>query len=292
MARIRSIKPEFWDDRKLAKRTSRDARLLYIALWNLADEWGRVNGDPQWIKGQVFSYDDDLNADSIAKLLEELENPALGAVTAYEADGDPYLFLPKLAKHQRLEPEKVKSRLPEPPDPDNPGPNAPQPERGADSSESRADSSERDADESGPHADPSALLYVAGGREHVAGGRDARTGARAAPPKTLLANQLLDEHLAALAARPPRDVIRQLGEAIDSLLDDSVIKPDEIREGLRMLRARPRLGPGALKNLVDEYRQQQADPGLAQRASPRRGHQPYRNPEDQSAYDVGFADDQ
>ena len=39
MARIRSIKPEFWDDRKLAKRASRDARLLYIALWNLADEW-------------------------------------------------------------------------------------------------------------------------------------------------------------------------------------------------------------------------------------------------------------
>ena len=32
MARIRSVKPEYWDDRKLAKRTSRDARLLYIAL--------------------------------------------------------------------------------------------------------------------------------------------------------------------------------------------------------------------------------------------------------------------
>ena len=125
MARIRSIKPEFWDDRKLAKRTSRDARLLYIALWNLADEWGRVNGDPQWIKGQVFSYDDDLTADSIAKMLEELENPALGAVVAYEVDGDPYLFLPKLAKHQRLEPEKVKSRLPEPPNSDNPGPGRP-----------------------------------------------------------------------------------------------------------------------------------------------------------------------
>ena len=73
-----ACKPEFWDDRKLAKRTSRDARLLYIALWNLADEWGRLNGDPQWIKGQVFSYDDDLNADAIGKLLEELENPALG----------------------------------------------------------------------------------------------------------------------------------------------------------------------------------------------------------------------
>ena len=98
----------------------------------------------------------------------------------------------------------------------------------------------------------------------------ARTGARDAPPKTILADQLLTAHLAARPSKAPRDVVRQLGEAIDSLLDDPEIKPDEIREGLRMLRAKPRLGPGALKNLVDEYRQGVADPGLAQRASPPR----------------------
>ena len=34
---------------------------------------------------------------------------------AYEASGDPYLYLPKLSRHQRLEPEKVRSRLPGPP---------------------------------------------------------------------------------------------------------------------------------------------------------------------------------
>lgn len=197
MARIRSIKPEFWDDRKLAKRTSRDARLLYIALWNLADEWARLNGDPQWIKGQVFSYDDDLDSAAIGKLLEELENPALGAVIAYEVDGDPYLFLPKLAKHQRLEPEKVnngRSRLPAPPawatnprDPEPPpaapAPPASQSEHRADSSESRADEIARRADESEPDANSSALLYVmgAGSREHVAGGRGSRAPARAGP---------------------------------------------------------------------------------------------------------------
>lgn len=169
MARIRSVKPEFWDDRKLARRASRDARLLYIALWNLADEHARLNGDPQWIKGQVFSYDDDLDAAAIGRLLRELADPALGAVIMYEADGDPYLFLPKLAKHQRLEPEKVKSRLPEPPltcePPERPDP----PPLRADSSASRADSSERDANSS-------ALLYVAGSREHVAGSRGAARG--------------------------------------------------------------------------------------------------------------------
>jgi hypothetical protein len=190
VARIRSVKPEFWDDRKLAKRASRDARLLYIALWNLADEWGRLNGDPQWIKGQAFSYDDDLGAAEIAKLLEELENPAIGAVVAYEADGDPYLFLPKLARHQRLEPEKVRSRLPEPPawasgprDP-VPPPASPPPPNGlyesrADSSGSRADEVARGADEPEPRAKRPALLYVAGSMEHVAGGRGSRAPAHA-----------------------------------------------------------------------------------------------------------------
>lgn len=183
MARIRSVKPEFWDDRKLAKRTSRDARLLYIALWNLADEHARLNGDPQWIKGQVFSYDDDLDPAAVTKLLEELEAPAVGAVMAYEVDGDPYLFLPKLARHQRLEPEKVRSRLPEPPGPvfvpPEPEPTPPpadtrESEPHANESASRADSSEPGADSSERRADKPALLYVAGSMEHVAGGRGSR----------------------------------------------------------------------------------------------------------------------
>ena len=169
MARIRSVKPEYWDDRKLAKRTSRDARLLYIALWNLADEHGRLNGDPQWIKGQVFSYDDDLDAGAVAKLLDELARPAVGAVMPYEVDGDPYLFLPKLAKHQRLEPDKVKSRLPEPPEatlaPPEPDPTPPpaktgRSEPGANMSARRADESESRADESERPAQTSLRFFM------------------------------------------------------------------------------------------------------------------------------------
>ena len=41
MARIRTIKPQFWDDLKIG-RLSRDARLLYIGLWNFADDLGVV----------------------------------------------------------------------------------------------------------------------------------------------------------------------------------------------------------------------------------------------------------
>ncbi len=57
MARIRSVKPEFWLDRRLARGVSRDARLLYIGLWNLSDEHGRVRGDARYLKGQLFAYD-------------------------------------------------------------------------------------------------------------------------------------------------------------------------------------------------------------------------------------------
>ena len=229
-----------------------------------------MNGDPQWIKGQVFSYDDDLDAGAIAKLLDELEHPALAAVVPYEADGDPYLYLPKLARHQRLEPEKVRSRLPEPPayvlqsGPDDPppaAPRAPDPVPHVNSSESRADKSAPRSDESEPDAKQSALLYVAGGREHVAGGR--WQGARARDPAAdgLLANSLLDEHRGHVKPPLPRAVARQLGEKIDALLSDPEIDPGEIREALKRLRSNRTWGPGMLPNLVHEVRQQRAGQG-------------------------------
>ncbi|MFI0484863.1 hypothetical protein [Actinomadura sp. 9N215] len=158
MARIRSIKPEFWDDRKLARSTSRDARLLYIGLWNQADEHGRCNGDLAWIKGRVFPYESDLGADECARLLDELARGAW--VQKYTVNGDPFLFLPRLAKHQRLESEKVPSRLPGPDEAD-PEASPDQQQRGG------ANESARDSDESAPGEDESSLLYVAGGREHV-----------------------------------------------------------------------------------------------------------------------------
>lgn len=112
MPRIRSIKPEFWTDRKLA-RCSRDARLLYISMWNHADEWARLHGDTRYVKGHCLPYDDDLSLQAVERLLAELEQA--GRVQRYVIDDDPYLFLPKLAAHQRLEPNKTPSRLPAPP---------------------------------------------------------------------------------------------------------------------------------------------------------------------------------
>lgn len=194
MARIRSLKPEFWLDRPFVRRVpNRDARMLYSALWNLADEHARVGGDPHYIKGQVFPYEEDadLTPAVIGKLLDLLVQA--GKIVRYEVDGDPYLFLPNLAKHQRLEAAKVPSRLPPPPgsggsvvlpdrdgpDPDGAGPHQErlpvdmeslgEESQVSDGDDSRADLSARRADESEPGAEKKSLLYVAGSRLHVAG---------------------------------------------------------------------------------------------------------------------------
>jgi hypothetical protein len=151
MARIRSLKPEFWDDRKLARSTSRDARMLYMGLWNQSDEHGRLNGDELWLKGRIFPYDDDVQPDDVTAMLDQLEDA--GRIRRYAVDGDPFIHLPKLKKHQRLEPAKVESRHPAPP------------------ADVDADSSVPRADKSAPDAEPSTLLYVAGSMDQGAGDR-------------------------------------------------------------------------------------------------------------------------
>lgn len=77
----------------------------------------------------------------------------------------------------------------------------------------------------------------------------------------------------------PRDVARRTGEQIDRLLDDPEIKPDEIREGLALLRTKPKAGPGLLPDLVNEVRQKHAHPELGARPpGRRRPYQPYHDP--------------
>lgn len=174
MARIRSVKPELWSDEFLAEHTSRDARLLYIAMWNLADEHSRLRGGARYLKGQVFAYDDDLTAKHVDALVDELV--VAKRVQRYEVDGETYLYLLKLADHQRLEPNKAASRHPEPPeivpaDP-RPGDIPPSPAQiGADSPGKSSSGMEHVA---------GSLLPVAGSLEH---GSESAPDAEALPAK-------------------------------------------------------------------------------------------------------------
>ena len=96
MARIRSIKPEFWIDEKIVDLTA-FARLLFIALWNFADDQGYVDDKPRRIKMQVFPGDD-LDVET---LLAELLGA--GLLVRYDSPIGPVLYVRNWEKHQKVD---------------------------------------------------------------------------------------------------------------------------------------------------------------------------------------------
>ena len=96
MARIRTIKPEFWDDLKLSK-ISRDSRLLYIGLWNFCDDLGVIIGDSLWIKSKVFPFDQ-IQIQQFEKWIEELVKN--GFISQFSHKGEDFYYLPNLTRHQ------------------------------------------------------------------------------------------------------------------------------------------------------------------------------------------------
>ncbi len=53
MLRIRSIKPEFWRDEKIAKLKNKLAGYFFIGLWNVADDEGKFKLDPKSLALQL-----------------------------------------------------------------------------------------------------------------------------------------------------------------------------------------------------------------------------------------------
>ena len=71
MARIRTIKPEFWTDEDMAE-LSEPACLLAIGLLNYADDEGYFNANPKLIKAAVFPIREP--SVPIPVLIQELSN--------------------------------------------------------------------------------------------------------------------------------------------------------------------------------------------------------------------------
>lgn len=110
-ARIRSIKPEIWQDEKVGD-LSRDARLLLLGMLTMADDEGRLLATPMVILGHVFPFDDDAQKRLSSWICELV---ASNIVVSYEANGKPYLAFRHWRKHQRIN-RAVASTLPAPDD--------------------------------------------------------------------------------------------------------------------------------------------------------------------------------
>lgn len=93
MARIRSIKPEFWTDDSITE-CSLSARLLFIGIWNFADDAGNLDRSAKQIKARVFPVD---NVDC-EPLIRELMTH--GLLIEYSVSGRNYLHIPGFAVHQ------------------------------------------------------------------------------------------------------------------------------------------------------------------------------------------------
>lgn len=110
----------------------------------------------------------------------------------------------------------------------------------------------------------------------------AKPAASARADSAVTAGTLVAEWIRACKKRPPDRVIGQVSSELKKLLDEGQDAAD-VHEGLEAWRLSAK-HPSTLASFVNAA----MNPG----ATPQRnGHQPYRNPTDQSVYDRGFDDE-
>jgi hypothetical protein len=93
MARIRTVKPEFWSDSKIIE-CSLNARLLFIGALNFSDDEGNLDRSSRQLKAQVLPADD---VDCEPLIKEMIEN---FLCTEYSVNGKKYLHINNFKKHQ------------------------------------------------------------------------------------------------------------------------------------------------------------------------------------------------
>lgn len=118
MARIRTIKPGFWTDEKLAE-VPRGARLTFAGIISAcADDAGRFKANPRVVRGAIYALDDTVTVADVAAELEQLGG--IGVVTFYTVNGERFGLVVNWTKHQKID-RPTPSQLPPPP-PDSSSP--------------------------------------------------------------------------------------------------------------------------------------------------------------------------
>ena len=95
MARIRTIKPEFWVDDQMVELDF-VTRLLFIGLWNFVDDEGFIEYKPKRIKMQVFPADDLDVSRELQNLLEA------DRLSVCDSDQGELLHVINWERHQKI----------------------------------------------------------------------------------------------------------------------------------------------------------------------------------------------
>lgn len=98
MARIRTIKPEFWEDEKIGL-LSHGARLLFLCCLNLSDDEGRLRWNTYYLASNAFMYDE-IKIETMEKWMKELVDNEL--IYVYQAGEAKYHvgLVKNFKKHQ------------------------------------------------------------------------------------------------------------------------------------------------------------------------------------------------
>jgi len=98
MARIRTIKPDFWTSEKVVNCLPM-ARLMFIGIWNFCDDNGVFAGGAKALKMRVLPGDD-LTTTEIDELKQQLIDS--GLLREYSVNGKNYIIVVGWAKHQKI----------------------------------------------------------------------------------------------------------------------------------------------------------------------------------------------
>lgn len=107
MARIRSIKPGFFTNDRLAELPAL-TRILFAGLWCHADRCGRLEDRPKRIKAEVLPYDDY----SVDTGLDDLQSA--GFILRYTNEELAYIQIVNFCKHQIPNVKERPSTIPAP----------------------------------------------------------------------------------------------------------------------------------------------------------------------------------
>ena len=99
MARIRTIKPDFWSSKTLGK-VSRESRLTFIGLWNLCDDIGVMLDIPKKIAGDLYPWEE-ISGTQINAELDELQS--LGLIVRASENNKDFIIIRSWDEHQKID---------------------------------------------------------------------------------------------------------------------------------------------------------------------------------------------
>ncbi len=265
MPRIRTIKPEFWDSPGV-ETLEPLWRLLYIAMWNWADDHGRGKAEARELMGFVFPRDEGMTLGEFRRGLGEVRR--VFGVKFYQVGGRSYYAIPSWDKHQKIDKRSAGKYPP----PDEGTDYDPDPENGLSPACSQTPPSvRRDPAETppSPRRDAGAGTGEQGNRgtgeigSELASASSGAVALRDDAPAT--AQTIVGEWIDHCTERPPNRVVGQASREIKQLLDEGT-DPDRVRSALAEMNDKG-LHPSTLASLVHSQANRTATQPLGRRQS-------------------------